>query len=83
MFTLRNYENLAELDYEDSENKRIVSIEMFGIKVLQEINGVPYLYNDYLIGAIDCVSHKYQIKCKENYKEVFDFMSKKLRELGW
>lgn len=80
---LRNYKNLANLDYEDSENKKVVSIERFGMKVLQEINGVPYLYNDYLIGAIDSVSHKYQIKCKESYKEVFDFMACKLRELGW
>lgn len=80
---LRSYKNLAELDYEDSENKKIVSIEMFGVKVLQEINGVPYLYNDHLMGAIDSVSHKYQIKCKESYNEVFDFMCNKLRELGW
>ena len=36
-----------------------------------------------LIGAIDAVSHKYGIKCKESYKEVFEFISNKLRELGW
>ena len=44
---------------------------------------MKYFYNDILIGAIDYVSHKYQIKCKENYKEVFDFCSNKLREVGW
>lgn len=79
----RRYKDIAKLDFENSEDKEIVSIERFGFKVMQELNGAPYLYNDLLIGAIDAVSHKYQIKCKESYKEVFDFMSGKLRELGW
>ncbi len=73
----------SEIDYEDSANKDIVPIERFCIKVLQDINRVSYLYNDILIGAIDAVSHKYQIKCKESYKDVFNFISNKLRELGW
>ncbi len=47
------------------------------------IDGVKYFYNDMLIGAIDAVSHKRKIKCKESYKEVFDFVSGKLREAGW
>ncbi len=83
MYISRRYENLSELDYEDSANKDIVPIERFCIKVLQDINGVSYLYNDILIGAIDEISHVYQIKCKETYKEVFDFISNKLKELGW
>ena len=44
---------------------------------------MKYFYNDILIGAIDALSYKRQIKCKESYKEVFDFVSGKLRELGW
>lgn len=79
----RTYENLSEIDYENSENKKIVPIEEFCFKVFQEINGVKYLYNDYLMGAIDSVSHKHQIKCNESYKVVFNFVSNSLRELGW
>lgn len=44
---------------------------------------MKYFFNDILIGAIDAVSDTHQIKCKESYKEVFDFVSKKLKELGW
>ena len=62
--------------------KKIVPIEYFCVNFLQEIQGVKYLYNDILIGAIDAVSHKEQIKCKESYKEVFDFICDTLRELG-
>ena len=79
----RWYENLSEIDFENSENKKILSIEYFCLQVIKASNGMKYFYNDILIGAIDYVSHKYQIKCKENYKEVFDFCSNKLREVGW
>lgn len=77
----RDYRNISE--FEDSENKKYVSIEDFCLKVLHGVNGMKYFYNDILIGAIDAVSHKYQIKCKESYKVVFDFISSKLREMGW
>jgi len=83
MYISRHYENISEIDFEDPENKTTVSIENFCIKVIKAVNGMKYFYNDILIGAIDDVSHKYQIKCKENYKEVFDFCSNKLREFGW
>lgn len=83
MYIPRRYENLLKIDFEDSENKRTVSIEKFCLEVIKTVNGVKYFYNDTLIGAIDYVSHKYQIKCKETYKEVFDFVSGKLKELGW
>lgn len=83
MYISRCYENLSEIDFENSENKTTVSIENFCIKVIKAVNGMKYLYNDILIGAIDNVSHKYQIKCKESYKEVFDFVSGKLKEIGW
>lgn len=83
MYIPRRYENLLGIDFEDSENKRTVSIEKFCLEVIKAVNGVKYFYNDTLIGAIDYVSHKYQIKCKETYKEVFDFVSGKLKELGW
>lgn len=79
----RRYENLSEMDFEEPEEKQIVSIEHFCLKVIKTVNGVRYLYNNLLIGAIDAVSHKYQIKCKESYKEVFDFVGEKLKELGW
>ncbi len=83
MYISRCYKNLLEIDYEDSENKEIVPIEKFCIKVLEKLNGSQYFYNDTLIGAIDAVSHKYLIKCTESYKEVFEFINNKLRELGW
>ena len=83
MYKSRDYKNLLEIDFEDSENKTTVSIEIFCTKVIKSVNGMKYFYNDILIGAIDSVSHKYQIKCKESYKEVFDFVSNKLKELGW
>lgn len=83
MYILRRYENLSEIYFKDPENKTTVSIENFCIKVIKEVNVMKYFYNDILIGAIDNVSHKYQIKCKESYKEVFDFVSGKLRKLGW
>lgn len=83
MYIARCYENLSEINFEDSENKQIVSIEHFCLEVIKAVNEMKYFYNDILIGAIDAVSHKKQIKCKESYKEVFDFISGKLRELGW
>lgn len=83
MYVSRHYKNLSEIEFEEPENKKIVSIEYFCLNVIKAINGMKYFYNDSLIGAIDNVSHKYQIKCKESYKEVFDFCSNKLRELGW
>lgn len=79
----RCYENLSEIDFEDSGKKKIVPIEIFCMKCFQEIDGVKYFYNDILIGVIDSVYHKHKIKCKESYKEVFDFVSGKLREIGW
>lgn len=82
-YVSRCYENLSELNFEDSDNKKIVSIEYFTLEVIKAVNGLKYFYNDILIGAIDAVSHKKQIKCKEGYKEVFDFVRNKLRELGW
>lgn len=82
-YVSRCYENLAEISFEDPENKKIVSIEYFCFEVIKAINGMKYFYNDILIGAIDAVSHKKQIKCKESYKEVFDFVSEKLKEVGW
>lgn len=83
MYIVRCYKNLSEIDFEDSENKKIVSIEYFCLEIIKGINSMKYFYNDTLIGAIDALSYKRQIKCKENYKEVFDFISEKLRELGW
>lgn len=56
----RCYENLSEIDFENSENKKIVSIEYFCLQVIKAANGMKYFYNDILIGAIDYVSHKYQ-----------------------
>lgn len=82
-YVLRRYENLSEMDFEGSENKQIVSIDYFCYEVIKMLNGVKYLYNDTLIGAIDAVSYKRKIKCKEKYKDVFDFVSGKLREIGW
>lgn len=79
----RCYKNLSEMNFENSENKKIVSIEYFCLEVIKAVNGMKYFYNDILIGAIDSVSHKKQIKCEESYKEVFDFVRNKLRELGW
>ena len=67
----RCYKNLSEMNFEDSENKQIVPIEHFCYEVIKMIDGVKYFYNDMLIGAIDAVSHKRKIKCKESYKEVF------------
>lgn len=82
-YVSRCYKNLSTMNFEDFENKKIVSIEHFCLEVIKEVNGARYLYNNILIGVIDAVSHKYQIKCKESYKEVFDFVGKKLKELGW
>lgn len=82
-YTSRCYDNLSEMDFEESESKKIVSIEHFCYEVIKMVNGVKYLYNDMLIGAVDAVFHKRKIKCKESYKEVFDFVSSKLREAGW
>lgn len=81
MYISRSYNDLSKINFEDSENKKVVSIEYFCIEVIQALNGTKYLYNDTLIGAIDAVSHKSQMKCKESYKEVFDFISKRLRYL--
>ena len=83
MYISRCYKNLEEINFEDFENKSIVSIEYFCLKVIKSVNGTKYFYDDILIGGIDAVSHKYGIKCKESYKEVFEFISNKLRELGW
>lgn len=83
MYFSRCYENLSEIGFEDSENKKIVSIEYFCLEVIKAVNGAKYFYNDILIGAIDAVSHKKQIKCKESYKEVFEFISCKLKAIGW
>lgn len=83
MYVSRCYDNLLEIDFEESENKKIVPIELFCYEVIKMINGVKYIYNELLIGAIDAVSHKKQIKCEESYKKVFDFVSSKLREAGW
>lgn len=83
MYIARCYEKLSEMDFENPDDKKIVSIYFFCMKVICNIGGVKYFYNDILIGVIDGISHKYQIKCKESYKEVFDFVSSKLRELGW
>lgn len=83
MYISRCYDNLSKIDFEESEKKKIVPIEIFCMNFLQEVGEVKYFYNNMLIGAIDSVSHKRQIKCKESYKEVFDFIGKTLRELGW
>ncbi len=64
MYISRSCNNISEIDFENSENKNIVSIEHFCVKVLQNMQGTKYFYNDILIGAIDYVSHKYQIKCE-------------------
>ena len=53
MYMARCYENLSEIDFEDSENKKIVSIEYFCLEVIKGVNGMKYFYNDILIGAID------------------------------
>lgn len=82
-YASRCYKNLSEMIFEDFENKQIVSIEYFCLEVIKAINGMKYFYNDILIGAIDAVSHKKQIRCEESYKEVFDFVSNKLKEAGW
>lgn len=79
----RCFENLSEMNFENSENKKIVSIEYFCLEVIKAVSGIKYFYNDILIGAIDTVSHQKQIKCEESYKEVFDFVDCKLREFGW
>lgn len=83
MYISRCYKNLSEINFENPENKREVSMEYFCLYVIKAVGGMSYFYNDILIGAIDYVSHKYQIKCKESYKEVFDFVSNKLKEFGW
>lgn len=84
MYIKRCFENISEIKFEDPEsNKRIVSIEYFCLEVIKAVNGIKYFYNDTLIGAIDAVSHKHNIKCMESYKDVFDFVSCKLKELGW
>lgn len=83
MYSKRIYENISEMDFEYSENKNIISIESFCIQVIKAMNGIKHFNNDILIGAIDRVSQKYQIKCNESYKEVFDFVSEKLKEIGW
>ena len=81
MYSRRSYENISEMDFEDSENKNIISIESFCVQVIKAVNGIKHFNNDILIGAIDCVSQVHQIKCNESYKEVFGFVSKKLKEL--
>lgn len=83
MYISRCYENLSKINFENSDTKKLVSIEYFCLEVIKAINGMKYFYNDILIGAIDAVSHKKQIKCKESYKEVFDFVNNKLKEIGW
>lgn len=83
MKCVRSFKNISEIDFENSENKEVVSIEKFCLETIKSLNQTKYFYNDILIGAIDAVSHKKQIKCKETYEEVFIFVNEKLRELGW
>lgn len=83
MYSTRIYENISEMDFEDTENKNVISLESFCIQVIKAVMGIKHFDNDILIGAIDRVSQKYQIKCDESYREVFDFVSGKLRDLGW
>lgn len=56
MYSRRSYENISEMDFEDSENKNIISIESFCVQVIKAVNGIKHFNNDILIGAIDCVS---------------------------
>lgn len=79
----RIYENISEMDFEESDSKNIISIESFCMQVIKAVNGIKHFSNDILIGAIDRVSQKYQIKCRESYEDVFCFASEKLRMLGW
>lgn len=83
MNRVRSEQDISKLSFENFENKKVVSIEHFCYETIQVINGMKYFNKDIIIGAIDYVSHRYQIKCKENYKEVFDFVFETLRDLGW
>lgn len=83
MYNTRVYENISEIDFEDAESKNTISIESFCMQVVKAVMGIKHFSNDILIGAIDRVSQGYQVKCDESYKEVFNFVSVKLRELGW
>lgn len=80
---MRSFKNISEIDFENPENKEIVSIERFCLETIKALSETKYFYNEILMGAMDAVSHKKQIKCKETYEEVFIFVSEKLRKLGW
>lgn len=83
MNKVRSEKDISKLDFENSKNKKVVSIEHFCYEAIYEINGMKYFNEDIIVGAIDYVSHRYQIKCKESYKEVFDFVYETLRDLGY
>lgn len=83
MNMMRCVKNLHLLEFEYIQNKREITKEEFILEVIKEINGSKYLYEDFLIGAIDFVSHKYRIICKESYKEVFDSIKNCLQEVSY
>ena len=45
--------------------KIVVTREYFALKVLYEINGIKYLYEQHLKGAIDAVKNKYSITTED------------------
>ena len=79
----KGYKKLSELEWEDSVNKKEVLKEIFALEVIQYINGVKYLHKDILIGAMNAISHKFSIKCKESFEEVYNFISDSLHEFGY
>ena len=63
--------------------KRIVSVEHFVLKMLQEVDGVKYLYDSTIEGRLLAVSHKYWIKCEESPNDVLDRFKEALNYLGY
>lgn len=83
MYMAREFKNLDKLDYENKENKKIVDKEYFLYLIVKETNGIKYLYNDTLIGAIDMVSCKYKIICDETFKDIFKYIGDNLHNIGY
>ena len=83
MYCAREFKNLDKLDYENKEKKRTVEKEYFLYLVAKESNGIKYLYNDTVIGAIDMISCKYKIICNESFQSIFNYISDNLYKIGY
>ena len=65
---------------QDIKDKQNVDKEDFAFKVLEEINGTKYMYLSLLYGAIEYVSHKYQIFCAEDLEVFLEYLIPVVRE---